>query len=273
MYLVFDIGGTNCRIAVSSDGQTITESKIIPTFQDFSQGIQSIKKTGEELLKGEKLDAIAGGIAGVISPDKTMLVKSPHIPGWVGKNLKEELEKLFKTSVKLENDAILGGLGEANFGAGKGYRIMAFITIGTGVGGSRVIDGELDKNAQGFEPGHQIIVPDGNLCNCGGKGHLEAYIGGNYLEKIYHQKSEDIKDPAIWDEITKYLSIGLNNTTVFWSPDIIVLGGSITQVISLESVQKYLEEYLTIFPNTPVLTKASLGDDVGLFGALKLLTS
>lgn len=273
MYLLFDIGGTHMRIAVSSDGQTLTNSKIISTPQDFNQGIQSIKQTTDQLLNGGEITAIAGALAGPLSQDKTMLINGPQIPDWVGKNLKEELERVFNSSVKLENDANLEGLGEAIFGAGKDYQIVSYITIGTGVGGSRIVDGRLEKNAYGFEPGHQIIIPEGNLCNCGGKGHLEAYIGGISLEKIYHQKGEDIKDPAVWDQAAKYLSLGLHNTVVHWSPDIIVIGGSVSQSIPLDKVKVYLKNYLTIFPNIPVLAKAELGNKAGLLGALALLTT
>lgn len=273
MQLVFDIGGTNMRIAVSSDGKTLLNSKIIPTPLDFNQGIQSIKQTAEQLTKGEKITTAAGGIAGPISKDKTMLVKSPHLPNWVGKNLKNELENVFNSSVILENDAILEGLGEANYGAGKGYEIVAFVTIGTGVGGSRIVNGKLDKNAQGFEPGHQIIIPNGNNCNCGGKGHLESYVGGVYLERIYGKKGEDIKDASVWDEISKHLSIGLTNSIVHWSPDVIVLGGSVSQSIPLDKIDSYLKEYVTIFPTVPDLVKAKLDNDAGLLGALTLLRS
>lgn len=270
MTLTFDIGGTNMRVAVSVDGETLTNSKIVPTPKDFEQGIQILKQVSKE-LSGEKIESVAGGIAGPLDQDKTGLVKSSHILGWAGKPLKNELEKIFNAEVKLENDTAIGGLGEANFGAGKGYKIISFITIGTGVGGARIVDGKIDKNSLGFEPGHQIIVPEGNLCNCGGKGHLETYVAGSYLEKNYHQKSEDIKDPKIWDEVARYLSIGLTNTVVHWSPDIVILGGSVTQSIPLEAVQKYLNEYLTVFPKAPPVIKSTLGDDAGLYGALKLI--
>lgn len=100
---------------------------------------------------------------------------------------------------------------------------------------------------------------------------MEAYVGGAYLEKIYHQKAEEIKDPAVWDEVAKYLAIGLHNTIVHWSPDIIILGGSVTQSIPLDKVSNYLKEYLTIFPNLPRLSKATLGNQSGLLGALVIL--
>lgn len=270
MYLVFDIGGSKARFATSSDGKTLGKSKIVPTPKEFQEGLQAIKQAADQLVGGQKIDGIAGGVAGPLDKDKTMLVKSPHIGGWVNKPLKLELENIFNCSVNLENDANLAALGEAIFGAGRGKNIVAYLTISTGVGGGRVVDGKIDENSLGFEPGHQIIVPDGNLCNCGGRGHLETYIGGAYIEKKYHQKGENIKDPKIWDEIANYLAVGLNNVAVFWSPDIIVLGGSVMQSMPLDSVKTQLKEVLTIFPTPPELALSSLGDFAGLYGALAL---
>lgn len=270
MYLLFDIGGTNMRVAVS-DGSSVDEPRIVPTPADIQQGLTTIKNIADELSQGQKIQAVAGGVAGPLDKENTMLINSSHIGGWVNKPLKKELENLFEATVHLENDASLGGLGEAIAGAGKGYGIVAYLTISTGVGGVRVVNGKIDENSLGFEPGHQIIIADGNLCNCGGRGHLETYVGGFYLEKTYGQKAEVLNDPGIWDQVAKYLAIGLNNTIVHWSPDIVVLGGGISKSILLEEVQTYLRQNLTIFPEPPVISKGILGDKAGLFGALDLL--
>lgn len=271
MYLVFDIGGTNTRLAVSTDGQNIAASKIVSTAKTFEEGMQIFKQTADELTKGQIIDGIAGGIAGVLDKEKTGLAKSANMPGWAGRNLKSELEKLFACKVRVENDAAVEALGEAVKGAGKGQSICAYISVGTGIGSNRVVDGKLDRNSLGFESGHQIIVPDGNQCNCGGKGHFEAYIGGAYLERNYGQKGEDITDPKIWDEIARYIAIGLTNVSVHWSPDIIILGGSVTASIPLETTKKYLNGFLTVYPVPPQIVKATLGHDGGLYGALQLL--
>lgn len=273
MYFAFDIGGTNLRAGISADGQTITASRKMPTPKDFPAGMQALKQISAGLAKGEKITAVAGGIAGPLDKEKTMLAASAHVSGWVGKPLKSELEKIFCCRVVLENDTAIEGLGESIKGGGAGKGIVAFITVGTGVGGIRVVEGKIDKNALGFEPGHQIIVPDGNPCTCGGKGHLETYVGGSYLERIYGQKGEDIADPKIWDEISRYLAIGLTNVSVHWSPDMIILGGSVSESIPLETVQAYLKEFLTVFPEVPQIAKATLGNHAGFYGALNLLTN
>lgn len=271
MYLIFDIGGSNIRIGISVDGQNITDSKIIPLNPDFEQGLEIFRQTAEELNRGEKIQAAIGGITGLLDKEKTMLAASPNIPGWVNRPLKDRLQQAFNCPVILENDSALVSLGEATKGPGVNHKIVACLTLGTGVGGARIINGKLDESSSGFEPGHQIIVIDGDGCNCGGRGHLEAYIGGFYIQRRYNQKSEDIKDSAVWDEVSKYLAIGLNNTAVYWSPDIIILAGSVTQSVPLENVNRYFRQFCTIFPSPPEIIKGTLGDNAGLYGALALV--
>lgn len=260
------------RIATSVDGKSITNSKIVPNLpDDFEGGMKIFKQTADELSSGQKIEAIAGGVAVIYNQDKSIPIHTSHLHGWVNKPLKQTLESSFNAPVILENDTAVVGLGEAVYGAGTNKKIIAYLTISTGIGGVRVVDQKIDENALGFEPGHQIIVIDGKDCHCGGKGHFEAYVAGYYLERDFHKKGESIKDPVIWDKVTKYLAVGLNNTIVHWSPDIVILGGAVMKSINLEQVKKYLAEYLTIFPTPPEIIRAKLGDSAGLFGALSLL--
>lgn len=273
MYLVFDIGGTNMRIATSGDGKTLSATKIVPNLpDDFEGGMKIFKQTADELSKGEKIEAIAGGVAVIYNQDKSIPIHTSHLHGWVNKPLKQTLEEYFNAPVVLENDTAVTGLGEAVSGAGIGKKIIAYLTISTGIGGVRIVDQKIDQNSLGFEPGHQIIVIDGKDCHCGGKGHFEAYVGGWYLERDYHMKGQDIKDPKVWDEVTRYLAVGLNNTIVHWSPDIVILGGAVMKSVSLEKVKSYLAQDLTIFPTPPEIVPAKLGDEGGLYGALALMT-
>ncbi|MCL4366233.1 ROK family protein [Patescibacteria group bacterium] len=183
MYLVFDIGGTNMRLAVSSDGKTIKESKIVPTPQNFEQGIQTIKQVADELSGRDKIDKIAGGVAGPMDKDKTCLATSPQIPGWINKPLKFELESAFGCPVGLENDTVMGGIGEAVKGAGSGKRVVAYLAIGTGVGGKRVVDGNVSSDSFNFEPGHLLIgavavvaIAAGLALGLGGKDSAEKVV-------------------------------------------------------------------------------------------------
>lgn len=275
MYLIFDIGGTNMRLAVSRDGESFGETKVLETPQDFSEGMLLFERAALNLAGGKKLKAAAGGIAGPLDRNKEKLVNSPNISGWIGKPLKESIQKAIGAPLYLENDTAIVGLGEAIVGAGKGEAIVAYITVSTGVGGARIVDGKIDRNVYGFEPGHQIIDPAGCLCPiCGTSGHLEGHVSGTALEGHYHKKPYEISDPKIWEEEAKWLAYGLNNTIVHWSPHIAVLGGSmITKEpgISIERVRHHLKNILLIFPEIPRLVKAELGDTGGLHGALAFL--
>lgn len=271
MYLVFDIGGTNMRIGVSSDRETLKETKIVPTPKDFEQGIQALKQVADELSGGEKIEGVAGGIAVIFDKNKDVPVHTSHLHGWVNKPLKKSLEGIFHCPIFLENDTAVVGLGEAKAGTDLENNIIAYITISTGVGGVRIVDGKIDRNALGFEPGHQVILPNGSPCHCGGKGHWETLVGGYYLERDYKQKPEQITDERIWNEVAKYLGLGLCNTIVHWSPDVVILGGPVMQSVDLEKVKSSLKEYLTIFPNPPEIIPAKLGSEGGLYGALELL--
>lgn len=263
------------RLAVSRDGENFDEPKIVATPKDFDSGMALFKKIADELTGGEKIQASAGGIAGPLDREKTKLVNSPNISSWINKPLKKTLQKMTSAPVFLENDADMVGLGEAVYGAGRGEKIVAYVTISTGVGGTRIVNGKIDQHTHGFEPGHQIIDPAGTLCFvCGTPGHLEGYISGAALEKRYHKKPYEITDPEVWEQEAKWLAYGLNNTIVHWSPDIVVLGGSmITKEsgISIKRVRHHLKKILSIFPETPRLSIAELGDVGGLYGALAFL--
>jgi len=277
MYLLFDIGGTKMRLALT-DGEKLGKSVILPTPQKFDEGISLFIKTVDEFTKGEKLKLSVGGIRR-LDKTKSMLVPDFRLPDWSGKPLKEKLVELTSAPVYLENDTALVGLGEALQGAGKGFKIVAYLTVSSGVGGVRVVEGKIDKNIYGFEPGHQIIDLDWskypelkNLEN-EGFGQLEAYISGVSLEKRFGKLPKDINDGVLWDDIEQILAFALKNTIVYWSPEAIVLGGGMfgSPGISIDNVKNKLEKTLRIFPEIPKIKKAELGDIGGLHGALSYL--
>jgi glucokinase len=274
MYLVFDIGGSKTRLALSSDKATLGEMKVIDTPKDFEEGIKLIKKTVSELSGKEKFKGAAGGVAGVLDKTKSELARAPHLDGWAWKPLKEKLEEILLCPVRLENDSAVVGLGEAHEGKGKGQKIVGYLTVSTGVGGARIVSGKIDENSLGFEPGHQIIDPNGPIClACGVKGHLEAYISGYQVGLQYKVPPYEIADKAVWEELSKYLAIGINNILVHWSPDIMVVGGSMMKQVGIpiDRVREHLKEIFKIFPAIPPIELASLGDQGGLYGGLALL--
>lgn len=263
MYLLFDIGGTNTRVAVSRDGKNFEEPRIFPTPADFGVGISLLVKNARELTGGEKINCAVGGLPGVLNKDKSILISAPNLKGWENRPLKRDLESALSVPVHLENDAALAALGEAVYGAGKGKRIVAYLTISTGVGGARVTDAKIDASAFGFEPGWQIITMDGK--------DLGAFVSGASLEWNFGKKPESIDGSAVWADATRALAIGIHNTILHWSPDVVVLGGAVMRGrISIDEITLALKKTMRIFPELPEIKEAELGDLSGLYGALVL---
>lgn len=267
MYLLFDIGGTKTRIALSYDMESFDNPIIIPTSQNYNDGILMFKKVVSDISKGGKIKIIAGGIRGILNKEKTMLENDHILRNWIKKPLKNDLENIFKAKAYIRNDAEIVGLGEAVYGAGKGNEIVAYITVSTGVGGARIVSGKIDKNRFGFEPGHQIIDIKNNKS-------LEDLISGISFEKRENKKLYEIYDLKIWDNFARIFAFGLYNTILHWSPDIVVLGGSIitgNHGINIENVKKYLNEINTKFLELSKIKKAELGDIGGIYGALAFI--
>lgn len=269
MILLLDVGGTKTRLAISEDGETFSSPLIVPTVIDGEEGIADLMRRARELAGEKKLSAVAGGFAGTFDRGRTQLLHAGNIIGWVNIPLAQRLESALGCPVRLENDADLAALGEATYGAGKGADIVAYITVSTGVGGARVVKGVLDPGVFGFEPGYQIVDASGSCQKCK-KNHLQAHISGRAIADHYGKPAEEINDPAIWSDIAKTLAYGLCNSIVHWSPDVVVLGGSVMQRISIEDTETHLKEILTVYSELPKLTRASLGDTAGLWGALAL---
>lgn len=266
------MGGTNTRVAASKDGKTLGEVVIYPTPQDYQEGIQLFTKTAKKLAASSPITSIAGGVPGPMDSSHSQILKAPNIKDWNNKPLQQDIQQLLNTTVRLENDTAMWALAEAHTGFGKGKNIVVYITISTGVGGTRIVNGHIDKSAFGFEIGHHTINPSGPVCGCGGVGHLEAFIGGNAIEKRYNKKPKEITDEAVWENATAFLAIGLLNTCVFWSPDIIILGGSMMRSFSLTNIQSAMQSKNHILPELPQVQISTLGDAGGLLGALHLIS-
>lgn len=278
MFLLFDIGGSNMRFAVSRDGEKFDPPKIVPTPKDFSVAMEAIGKIAEELAGSEHFTGAAGGIAGTLSRDRRTFVNGPHLVGWNGKPVAQALEDVLGCPVFLENDTAIVGLGEAVAGAGKDFAIVAYMTVSTGVGGVRIVNKTIDVSALGFEPGHQIIDADGTVWQhavCGKGLDLEGQLSGTAISERYNKKPYEINDPIFWDDMARILAYGLNNTIVHWSPDVVVIGGSMMKQIGIpiDRVRAHLEGILHIYPELPQILHSDLGDIGGIHGALHFLKS
>jgi predicted NBD/HSP70 family sugar kinase len=262
MYLLFDLGKTNLRIAVSERGTAIDASVVVPSPKTFSEVTKAIKN-GAWYLGAKKLRGICGGIAAPLVPGTSRVASLG--PRWRDGSLAEKLKTIFKVPVTVENDAALAGLGEAVYGAGKGHDIVAYMTVSTGVGGSRITHKRIDASAFGFEPGDQIIDAHGKPLQ-----GLEEMIAGKYFEKRHGKKPYEITDRKIWDRAAFLLACGLVNVTALWSPDVIILGGSMMKKVGipLPKTKAYFDRLWRRPRHKPRIVPARLADESGLYGAL-----
>lgn len=267
MLLLFDVGGTKLRVAVSQNGTALDRTKIIPTPSLYADGLKHLQTLAEELSARGQITALSGALAGSFDRNHDALLNGENISDWVGKPLRHDLERIFGVSVTLENDAGAACLGEALYGAGRGYEIVAYLTVSTGIGGSRVVSGKIDAAAMGLEPGNQIIDAGRNFIPDWGV-HRLMDVSGRALEQFFRKHPAEITDPSVWQRVAEVLAIGINNTIVYWSPDIIVIGGSVMASIPLDYVEERVRDLRKGFPRSPLLVRAKLGDSAGLWGAL-----
>jgi predicted NBD/HSP70 family sugar kinase len=259
IYVLFDIGGTKTRVAISSDLKTLDKVEHFKTPMVFADGV---KKMVETIAK--------------LTDDKSGIHNDSVLSKWAGKSLVGELQKSFDVPIFLENDAAVAGLGEAVFGAGKGLDIVAYHTVSTGVGGVKIEDGDIDHASVGFEPGKQILDIDRTVLGEDIAPTLENLVSGTAIEQRFGVKPYEIpQSDVLWDELAEYLAQGLRNTTLYWSPDAIILGGSMVigdPKIMIEAIRKYTVASLDGFVPCPFIAEAKLGDEAGLYGAMALLS-
>lgn len=187
-----DLGGTNLRIAAVDEQGTLLEK--------VTTGTQVAK--GRDFVIGEMSDAILGvmakhrakgectgigiGVPGIIDLDTGMLHESPNLPGWDHYPVREEIERLLKTKVILENDANAAAMGEKWLGAARDYPSMCMLTLGTGVGGGIVLNERIWHGMTGMagEVGHMNVEPDGHPCGCGSRGCIEQYASATAVVRM-----------------------------------------------------------------------------------------
>src|SRR3989338_97364 len=262
MKIAFDIGGTSMRVApVLSDG--IGKEKKYPTPQDPKEGIAMLVQLALDVAAGEKRETVAGGIRGAVVNGVFLLGKI--LPQWEGTNLVTGISEALDAPVQIVHDTALIGLGEVHYGAGRGSKICAYIAVSTGVGGDRIVDGRIDRSTYNPEIGRQLI--DGV--------ELEDLVSGTAVEKKFGIHPKELDSLEERNKLADILAIGLYNTVVHWSPDTIVLGGSMivgVNPIPLSRVRESFTKLLTMYPEVPVIEMAELGDSGGLYGGRALLS-
>ena len=300
--IAVDIGGTQIRVAVYEPDSVkpiahqrtrslATEPGI---YNRLAQAIESVWPKGT-------VGAIGIASPGPLDPYTGTILATPNIPEWQNFPLTSKLSERFSVPAYLDNDANMAGLAEWQFGAGKGHQDVVYITISTGIGGGVITNGCLLQgfHGMGAELGHMTIDPDGPVCGCGHRGHVESFSSGPSIARYVTeqlkagQKSSlhaqpnlsaaQIADAAregdglaisAFERAGHYLGIAVANYLAIFDPSILIFGGGVSQVGDLlfKPFEASLRKH-TFHPHyldNLVITKAALGDDAGLLGALAL---
>lgn len=304
-----DLGGTTVKIAYFNEqGELLTKWEI-PTRKEqggslilpdiAASVLEYIKK---ESISREDLIGIGIGVPGPVSPEG--VVNKCINLGWGVFNISQTLSQLTNLPVKAGNDATVAALGECWMGGGKGCRNMVFATLGTGVGGGVVIDGQVLHGAcgAGGEIGHMVINrEETEPCNCGKYGCVEQYcsatgvvrlakryLDGSDAPSVLREKEpltcKDVfdagnaGDPAaleILDQVYRYLGEFLANVACVTNPEVIVLGGGVSKAGQplLSGAKKYFDVNVFHASRNVRFELAQLGNDAGAYGAFKLILS
>jgi glucokinase len=312
-YIGVDIGGTNIRAARFVLDSQIPEPKT-KILTQANLGLDTVLDRIEVAIRevaGDDLAGIAGvGMAapGPIDPYSGLLLRAANLPGWVDVPLRRLIEERIGRPTFLGNDANLAALGEWKFGAGRGHSDVLYMTISTGIGGGVVTGGRLLLGARGLaaEIGHMLAVPDGPLCGCGQRGHLEAVASGTALGRTARERLvngegadsrvlhlaggrlEDITGAVVGaaalagDEFAIGLVVEagtligrtLASLLHAYNPSMVICGGggSLLGDVILDPMRQAVQQYAMdegYWRNCPIVL-GTLGDDGGLVGAAAL---
>lgn len=263
--VAFDIGGTSIRVANAKELRGGAVRKV-PTPKDPKEGIQVVVALLRESAQ-DKLTEVAGGFPGTLCDG--VIMRAANLPAWEGVRLSDELSRALRgLPVQIENDADCAALGEAIYGAGKNFNTMAYIGIGTGVGTGRIVSGRIDRGAYHFEAGRQIIDYK-NLES------LESLVSGRSFEKRFAMHPREVPRER-YTEAASALAVGIYNIIAYWSPEVVILGGSMMNEENgyrLSEVTEALHRLSAVYPEYPDVRLAKHKDTAGLYGALAMVAS
>ena len=298
-YLGIEIGGTKFQVVVTDDHANIL-NRVADTVGDEKEAIVIQKKIVEcvsRIMLEYEIKAIGVAFGGPIDIKSGEIFTSYHVNGWNNFNIKSWLATQFNVPVYVDNDANIAALAEARLGCGKEYKRVFYITLGSGVGGGFIIDGEIyhGKSLCEVEFGHIRLNKSGEtveLC-CSGwalNKNLQEYISVNQdgiLARLVNLKGTDPSKclleainegdsgaKQIFCELTDNLAFGLSHVVHILNPDIIIIGGGLSLIGEYlsKSISKNLPEYLmsSMKNSLPEIKIAHLKEDVVPLGAVLL---
>jgi glucokinase len=290
-----DIGGTKTAIVVGDSGGRIlsrhhfatnTARGFDPVFSDICAGVRVALES-----QSEPTVAMSVSIGGPLDVLNGIIKSPPNLPGWNNIALKSLLLEQFHLPVYVEHDGNAGALAEYYFGAGRGFRNIVFITMGTGLGAGMILDGRLYRGTSDTagEIGHIRIAETGPLCY-GKTGSLEGYGSGSGIAKLAHRmypqiwtvsstvvevydafKSGSIEAQAVFDRASLYLGRGLAMIADMLNPERIILGGigmRIGDALIEPAIRVFKSEALSEADNVCQIVPAGLGERIGDYASL-----
>jgi glucokinase len=307
-----DVGGTKVLGGVVDELGTVVKTARRDTPREGGTALtQAIADVAKELMSEFTIDSVGVSAAGFVSSDRKTMLATPNIAGWNGVDLDYQLTSLIGLPVVIENDANAAAWGEARFGAGRGKRHMLMLTVGTGIGGGIVVNGELYRGAFGIaaEIGHIRVVPEGHLCGCGARGCFEQYGSGNALMRHAREaiaaspdiarnllsrgdgtlegltgkaitdaaRDGDAVALAAFNTTAQWLGAGIASLAVVLDPECVVIGGGVIDAgeILLKPTREALERSMPFAGKHPYpeIIGAQLGNEAGLVGVADLARS
>lgn len=294
-----DIGGTKIAVGIVDDAGTVLARAQTPSDgHNYSNGLEAIVRMLQETSSraGTTVMGIGIGATGPVDPIRGEFGDVDFLPGWRGKNLVRDLGQHFSVRAAMENDGDAAALAEAAWGAGKNRTRLIYVTVGTGIGGGIILDGKLYRGVDGAHPeiGHHVLDPSGPRCSCGFRGCWESLAAGpamaawierhapaGYLHRQgitakriceLAQQGDEIAEQAVEHE-GYYLGLGLANLISLFTPDAIVLSGSVMKSAPLfmGRIREVIGEGCRFVPAEKTeLMLASLGEDTNLIGAARV---
>lgn len=302
-----DVGATKTRLALCDSKGRIVDKQVYSTPRVGGELVvaESIIRAARSKWSSELEHVKSIGVAtiGPLNIKEGRVVNTPNLP-LRNFELLRPLARGLKRPVIVANDAVAAVWGEVHYGDAKGYKNAVYVTLSTGVGCGVVVDGNLliGKMGNAHEAGHIVVDFDSELeCNCGGRGHWEAYAGGGnlprvarYLAEKYGVSSElaealrkgvlvdakvvfeyyrrgDSLSKLVVDLYIKATAAGLASVINTYDPEVVIIGGG----VFLNNVDVLLDPVIAlvrrnIVTEMPIIKPTRLGDDVGLYGALAL---
>lgn len=299
-----DIGGSKISVgAARASGEVLDFfSTKISGRRAINVIISGIKQlSARNAIDLEDVAAIVLGVPGVVDANNARILSCPNLKEIEGTELVEEVFTLFPVDIYVENDVNLAALGEHRFGAGRGYRNLVAVYLGTGIGTGIIVEDRLLKGGHGWagEMGHMLIAGDGPLCGCGNRGCFETFASGSAIARRAREKgldpaelkelaeSGDERALSVFNESWHYLAVGIANIVNIFDPEIILIGGGVAEIGGIlfdglipkvrELLRPLYREALSITPVklnylAPILGSVALWMDAGNKPAKKGIT-